>query len=1198
MPDIIFSIDNTAIQINQTNGAYINDSVHYTDINDNIEISTRAFNKMTTSIPTPFARLYLYEGAVKTLITEENKDVNGTNPNKGIAFRGNSINHYVVADALDMLEFLFEYGNDPHLKVEKWTVNDLNLLHTDPTPNDNTNKVTTEEKHNLLYESIKSNTIDGRLGGEFYIFKWCYKKDGYDLEEVIGATSPLTFVYTAPNWRTQKPQKFYGGKGNELFARDLSTNVPPVALIDRSQAFREYIYALLANHGKNTPFFKYIKLTRENYETIVGLKRGTFANFNTDPAYLSINDADGLSISVGAVPLKLRNKEALDNKCEFVIAPTRDVLKEYTSNADEVDLSQKLPLVLSLKGIEGREKPHYWCETEFNRNNAELRTPSDKPYFERTLPNVPGEVKYPNLRAEDFFEDKIAKLSYNLDNGHFITGMTGNCQYLLPLKSTYFKFFKAEDLKKQLYIVEQGNGTVKATLTIPVRGRKTADGYAGANVVLEKTYANNAQTQVRQIIPINRFNLALFPFYRLEGGDSKYNCYEVMLGHDNDVTLEFFDDDINYLDEARREEYGRKCVKVEAVRNRTAIDSSTCGITTTYYHLGDKDQNDGTFQFIVAKFANGLSAIIAPDWSKGKNALGNDKYVVSVDFGTTNTHIAYAKIDDDKNQVLTKSITDMEYGRGSQVVTLNQHGSDGRFGQFGLFLQREFVPVEIGERSKVKFPIGTLIYEKSGKNVVKDLFGDMNIAFQLNEDNRDGRDESKLKSNIKWGNDPNSRNRIEAFFTEIMWMIKNKMVEIGGGMDFKFIFTFPQSMKGDVQGYMANCWNYARKAVKAGNSADNWSKSIKAHQTQRTLIPYEGLTPWYSSYPYFGAQKSFLNIDIGGGTFDVIAVESTTTQIAQGKSFSARFAANDLWGEGQNTAAIPKNGFYNYYLSTNYCDIFKSNDAGFCNYYCPPNEGNGNNNIPRPSETIPYLFKHDRNGSEFSTAIRDNNKLRSLVLLHFSSIIYYVGRVLLLTESNCPTNIQFTGMGSLYINLITDDDETLTELVKTILKHATGNTIEIPEDFKVWFGQSKNHPKKITAQGALIMWNTTFAGNSAPVIDSKEVQIYGFEGDEDDIVELKDNEVAGKRDAVMKRMEHFLKIFDNPNFNSVISNIGFTDVNHLKYDTIQGSLMESFDRMSQNNHATLSGVDSKEVIFFWPLKDAIHELAIRYAQGQ
>lgn len=1192
--DIIFSIDRTNINIEQQDGAFVSDDMHYTDIEDATEISTRAFNKMTTSIPTPFARLYLYEGAFKTLIEKETKDEEGRNPYKGNAFKGKTINHYVIADALDMLEFLFEYGNDPSLKIEKWTTDDLLLLHTELDPNPEPHEVTVEEKHNLLYESIRSNTTGGRLGGEFYIFKWCYRKENHNLEEVIGATSPLTLVYTAPNWRTNKPQKFYGGKGNELFVKDLSTNVEPVALIERSKAFRQYLYALLANHEKNTHFFKYIKLTRDNYETNDGLKLDKFDHFATDPAYSSICDANGMSISVTDVPLKLRDKGVLDEECEFVIVPTAKVLDEYNSNAERIEISQKLPLVLSLKGIEGNERPHYWYESQFKRNNAELLTPSDKSYFERTLPNVSGMVTYPNLRAEDFFEDKIVKLSYNLDSRHFITGMVGNSQFLLPIKSTYFKFFKAEDLKNQLSIVAQANGTIKATLTIPVRGKKNANGYAGARVVLEKIYANNEQTQVKQIITVNRFNLAIFPFYRLEGSDSQYNCYEVMLGHNGDIELAFFNEDINNLGNEKREQYGRSSVKVGAVRTRTTDTNPTFGINTTYYHIGDDNNHDGTFQFIVVKFADGVNAVIAPDWSTARTKLGNSQYVVSVDFGTTNTHIAYAQIGD--NKVLTETIKDMEYKRGSQVVTLNEYGSLGIFGQFGLYLQREFIPIEICDNAKVKFPIGTLIYEKKDQRSVSDLFGDMNIAFELNEDDSRGLSNGVLKSNIKWDEDPNAKNRIEAFFTEIMWIVKNKIVEIGGRMDFKFIFTFPQSMKGDVQGYMAVYWNDARNAVRAGDpSQNNWNKSIKSPKTNRSLMPYEGLAPWYSSIPDFGTQKSFLNIDIGGGTFDVIVVNPTTTLISPGLSFSAQFAANELWGEGQRKEDVPENGFYSYYRTTSYCSIFMENDKGFCNYYNPKDPETTGIKPPKPSEIIPYLFKHDRKESEFSIAIRENKKLRSLVLLHFSSIVYYVSRVLLLTETNCPTNIQLTGMGSLYINLITDNDETLTELVKSILKYATNDSIQIPEDFKVWFKQTKRHPKKITAQGALTMWNTTMIDCTTPMVNSREVIIYGFEGDEDDPVELKDNQVGGQKDTVMKRIEHLLGIFNDANFNRVISEIGITDVAHLKYDKVKDVLTESFNQMSLRNNATANGAVSKEAIFFWPLKDGIHKLAIKYA---
>lgn len=359
-------------------------------------------------------------------------------------------------------------------------------------------------------------------------------------------------------------------------------------------------------------------------------------------------------------------------------------------------------------------------------------------------------------------------------------------------------------------------------------------------------------------------------------------------------------------------------------------------------------------------------------------------------------------------------------------------------------------------------------------------------------------------------------------------------------------------------------------------------------------MPYEGLAPWYSSIPDFGTQKSFLNVDIGGGTFDVITVLPTTLQVVPGMSFSAQFAANDLWGEGQRVEATPANGFYDYYRTTPYCKSFMEKDKGFSNYYNPQNSDQ--KKLPKPSEIIPYLFKRDRDGSEFSSAIRENMKLRSLVLLHFSSIVYYVGRVLLLTDTACPDIIQFTGMGSLYINLICKDDETLTHLVKSIIKYATGGNIGMPEDFKVCFKETHRHPKKITAQGVLTMWNTTLPGCTTPMIDSRDVDIYGFEGDEDDPVKLTDLQVAGKEDAVMNRMKHFLGLLDDPDFNKVITQIGITNVSHLKYDEIKNILLQSFKQMSQKNNAKANGSVSKEAIFFWPLKDAIHELALKYAK--
>ena len=175
-------------------------------------------------------------------------------------------------------------------------------------------------------------------------------------------------AYSAPNWRTNKPKHFFGGNGNELFISDLSTNIPPRSLIERSRKFREYIYALYENYasGNHSPFFEYIKLTRTNYELDPILRdeniNETFNYFDINPAYTNILDTDGNILKVKAggqeIPLK-GHATTLDEDCEFVIEPTVDnILDEYDADGTPVNISDRLPLLLSVKGIEGREKPH------------------------------------------------------------------------------------------------------------------------------------------------------------------------------------------------------------------------------------------------------------------------------------------------------------------------------------------------------------------------------------------------------------------------------------------------------------------------------------------------------------------------------------------------------------------------------------------------------------------------------------------------------------------------------------------------------------------------------------------------------------------------------------------------------------------------------------------------------------------------
>lgn len=1211
MSDVIFSIDNTHVPAEESQ-PFFTSAVTHNDIPDGTEISTRAFNKMSTSIPTPFARLYLFYSAFDALtFQEELTDGAGNQPYIGTAFYGTrdvadntrfvpNLNHYVVADCLDMLEFLFEYGGDPHLVIEKWDNQDLEKLHTEIIRDPTRRYLSTNEKHNNLYNALKSETVDGRIGNTIYIFKWVENGEA----SVIGGSSPFTLVYTAPNWRSIKPKdtNFSGGLGNELFIQNLSSAIPPQPLIRRSEAFRKYLYGLLNWHaGANVnAFFKYIKLTKENYDggganlTLPPVAFNTaFPNLCNNIEDITINakaNIDG-PVEIFNVPLKIYDKNRLDDESDYIIQPTVDhVFEEYNSRGEEVDVANgKKPVVLSTRGIIGKNDAHYWYEAEIPRDCSKLKIPSDESYYERTLPNVPGAIKHPNLRIEDFFEDKIVKTGYRLDRKHFITGFSGNCQYLLPLKPLYFKFFKPEDLKDNFTMEENMDGSVKVSLRVPVQG---------GNVLFEKTYRNNPAENIQEIVVKDKFNLAIFPFYRLEGNDAKYNCYEVMLGHDGNTTLRFYNHDVNEFSkkdiEAKKGQGKDRSIVNVSSTDRTKDSSTIFGINTTYYRLGesqssDPDLNtfteDGSFLFLQSRFGDGVCGLVVPDWSAAKEMknFGKDSYVFCVDFGTANTHVACAEI---KGSVISAAnFKKFEYDAGEQVVTLNEAGSYGQFSQFDLYFQREFAPMKIGHGA-IEFPIRTIIYERAAGDLNK-LFGDLNIGFSLKEEDSTGLNNGKPKSNIKWGEGENSEERITAFFTEIMWMIKNKVLSLGGSVDFKFLFTFPSSMRDTTQSDFAEIWDKARLAVRAGSIINNWDKETTTI-TGRRLKPYEGTAPWYRSLTEHDATQKFINVDIGGGTFDVIAIQPNIENIlcVQGYAFSAKFAADDLWGKGLNANAESKNGFLTNYLKSNEYKKYTQENRGFDNY---------RNTADSTADTIAYLFKNDEK-SKFSKTIKENKKLRSLVLLHFSSIIYYVGRVMMLAEIECPIFMRFTGMGSLYIDLITKGTEDLTNLVRAILRYATNGTLDIPSNFKVEYNKAKYHPKKITAEGGVLMWETTLMGSTMPVVDTDDVMVYGFEDDDDYITKLKETDMIGKKDQLMKRMEHFLQMPKNPEVSSLLKTLDFNDLSHLDYANIKDRLVNSFNQMAMKYNLTAAtDTDSKEAIFFWPLKDSIHSLAKDYA---
>ena len=199
---------------------------------------------------------------------------------------------------------------------------------------------------------------------------------------------------------------------------------------------------------------------------------------------------------------------------------------------------------------------------------------------------------------------------------------------------------------------------------------------------------------------------------------------------------------------------------------------------------------NSAFDIIQADF-NGAKGIIMPLFVRKK--LGTEQMVFCVDFGTTNTHIAYAKEGE--------APKDLSFGWNNdrQVISLFDEG----WPFYKIPRMREFAPVAIGgdgnDDETPKFPIrSTVCVSKDWLNStnarVCNIFANANIGFYYLNEMETDRAKNAYRTNIKWASDPKSILMKGTYFEEIMWLLKNKAVMDNCSLDFKFYFTYPQSM--------------------------------------------------------------------------------------------------------------------------------------------------------------------------------------------------------------------------------------------------------------------------------------------------------------------------------------------------------------------------------------------------------------------
>lgn len=1089
-----------------------------------------ALAKMGTSIPTPFARMLIFNAAFA--------QVNSP----ALGHDSDSVYGKLVSECLDFLEFLFNYGN--RIDIKRWNVEqEINNL-----------RASTSKKHNALADSMEKFIRDLQVK-DIYLFY-------YD-NVLIGGSSPYTLVYTSPNWQRIKPiSNARGLEGNPLFPDYANPQVPPVPLYKRHVDFREfltrYIVAFLGVANKRfdkTEFKNYIYQNQQVYDPVM---HQLYTSITGDTPYMVgsfLNDYNILKAGAAVDVLGLGGRDVLylaSKKFEDGDEKGSGVSDDYAINCTQTRFRShysggKIPLVLSDYGI---PSALYVGGQPWQANTVLVRNPGQA-LDKRVLPGG-SNVNYPYLTDADFLEDKLIRMSYPINDAAFAT--LGGTKFLMPLKKTFFEYFDINDINRIPHLslkVEDGTDRVTVTLTVPVKCK------AQPYIELKKEYSK-ADGEIVEIPPVPGFSLAIFPSYKLLD-TTVPNLYSVML-HDSSehgqLKASFF-----ALEDAQ---------VVQVVETDTVVRTPKA---STYKAIGR------SFDLIEVNWG-GATALMLPKFKEVTPSANTAGLTVGIDFGTTNSYVCWSDRSGADAQTLEISKKDC------QVLMLNQVDlSKGNYGSayqdsfkgmfaFNQAIDREFAPLLLGPESDVQFPYRTVTCESkdfAGKNSPM-LFGHIDLGFNFMKEVIELKD-VVYNPNIKWDleqrnqrNLTDCQNRIKAFCEQVAWMLKNKiMLSNNPATGFTAYLTFPYTMARPRRSSIKAYWSAAfDKVMGAGN--------VKVEDL------YEAIAPYYYMIGH-GAKfsKNALNIDIGGGTTDMLFADVENKKLFYN---STLFAANDIWGDGKQKVEGTRmdNGFVRYFeqqLDGNHLNVGPERKDAYAKYKLL---------VKSSADLMSYIFRYDKEFN-FISYIRENKNLMPILFIHLGAVMYHVTQVLNKKGMTIPSTITFSGMGAQYIRMMSTEERDITALIKALLAHFMGYGINDPEskmprDFKVTF---QNSPKEVTAQGAMLTDNSSLNDIKGYAHDENHY-VYGFENEPTQVTY---EEAKSYQDDVIKEFNKFIEKFlkDSQITKYLKKNFEVEFSNEL-IDTLVDDAEMGFALMASSKDGN---DDVEETLFFWPLKNGLYE---------
>lgn len=1103
--------------------------------------------RVAVAIPSPFARLHLVETALAYVT------------NAGPGAPTDTVHHRLLGQFWDLWELVFNYYQrrqpGQRLIARPWNrAAELAALQANPATRP-------------LAQALGLYLNDKRFANvtELHLLYWPGATPN-EPPQLLGGTSPLTLFFPAPAVRALPVQRPEGG-GHYFDGRY-------VALGQREQAFQDFIYQQFV---ADPALARLVPAVRNALDANLLAKWGLAGTAQTAD-YPLLTDHAGNPVAVAGVAVRVRPDEGIVRSSDFMIRPERQPTPSWP-------LPSPLPLVLR-PGLQAPGRFYYNNSLLGDSGNKVLAT-DPRALADRTLPGP--ELAYPYLTLNDLLEETLLTVPYEVDDSRFVTGQVKvapgyrpTCWPLLPIKPLYFEYFTPADLAAQLTL-ELDPTCVRVRLRVPVAGGFTVD--------YERAYYPNPRTEGLGRLLTTNVGLAVFPFVKVLDAPQYNDFYKVMLVDANNL-------DPTLVNKSVELQFG--------VQGRVLSPSGTEQSATAYRRTLKTSSDEGSTYYEVrgtpfdyVQVSNPApaagQALVVPRWREARQ--GTREFRFAIDFGTTNTHVAYHDgpsqppqplgfgPDDTPVALLKKPSAQADFSPYEQLyLGIEDDAAHGiKLRRWQRYQQREFVPSFVGAAgSPYQFPIRTAVSEAPGFSIeTPQLLANVNVGFGINTEEETN---DSYHTNLKWGESSEvARHRVRQFFREMLLLFKYKAALHGGNLATTQVVWFAPLSFSDFHREL-----YRRE----------WDRLFQEvfHTTRPTTYLPE------SSAPYFfltrrglvtpGPGENAAFIDIGGGTSDVLFYSDQTAQGAGPRhhhpafSTSFRFAGNDLWGDGAADVRGSKdNGLVRFGLDSiraNPLPATKTAEiAAKCLAVVQANPAFGS------EEVASLLFNYERE-FQFGERLLLAQHLRVLFYLHFGALVYHLGQVTALRGLAAPRYLCFTGRGSLYLRLLCPGSlRPLEQVASLILSKVMG--APAPANFKIVLADD---PKQTTANGGVLA--TGLDADSTAEVPPIVQPVGTGATDAAEGRPLYPADITEEvKTAVLANVERCLTLLlTDPDLVAAQASLGIKNPPGLVLRELQSTLADSFNLGRQRyTHTLPAGEPIPETLFFLPLKHALYVLS-------